>query len=202
MALPGKCPTAGAGLTTLLTLSTSEKIANPRHEKQDRDRLAPARRALSRKEKGSANRAKAKLRVARIYGRISDRRRDSLHKLTTRLVREHDTIAIEDLTVRNMVKNHSLARSISDASWRELRRQLEYKAEWYGRTVIAIDRWYPSSKTCSACGRIVESLPLNIREWTCQCGAHHDRDVNAAKNILAAGLAVSACGDGVRPPRS
>jgi putative transposase len=186
----------------LLTFSTGEKVTNPRHERRDRERLIRARRALSRKQKGSANRAKAKLRVARIYGDIMDRRRDSLHKLTTRLVREHDTIVIEDLTVRNMIRNHSLARAISDVSWRELRRQLEYKAEWYGRTVIAIDRWYPSSKMCSACGRIVESLPLNIREWTCRCGASHDRDVNAAKNILAAGLAVSACGDGVRPPRS
>jgi putative transposase len=191
-----------AGLTSLLTFSTGEKVTNPRHERRDRERLIRARRALSRKQKGSANRAKAKLRVARIYGDIMDRRRDSLHKLTTRLVREHDTIVIEDLTVRNMIRNHSLARAISDVSWRELRRQLEYKAEWYGRTVIAIDRWYPSSKMCSACGRIVESLPLNIREWTCRCGASHDRDVNAAKNILAAGLAVSACGDGVRPPRS
>jgi putative transposase len=101
-----------------------------------------------------------------------------------------------------MVRNHSLARAISDASWSELRRQLEYKAEWYGRTVIAIDRWYPSSKTCSACGLVVEILPLNVREWTCRCGAAHDRDINAAKVILAAGLAVAACGDGVRPART
>lgn len=183
-----------AGVTSLLTLSTGEKIANPKFEKKDRKRLARAQRVLARKQKGSANRAKAKLRVARIHGRIADRRRDVLHKLTTRLVREHDVIAIEDLTVRNMVKNHSLARAIHDASWSELRRQLEYKADWYGRQVIAIDRWYPSSKTCSACGAIVEKLPLDVREWTCRCGATHDRDVNAAKVIKAAGLAVSACG--------
>ena len=190
------------GITSLVALSTGEKITNPRHEKRDRKVLARAQRVLARKKKGSANRAKAKHRVARIHGRIADRRRDHLHKLSTRLVREYDTIAIEDLTVRNMVRNHSLARAISDASWSELRRQLEYKAGWYGREVIAIDRWYPSSKTCSACGAIVEKLPLNIREWTCTCGTRHDRDVNAARTILAAGLAVSACGDGVRPPRS
>ncbi len=190
------------GVTSLVALSTGEKITNPKHEKRDRKVLARAQRALARKKKGSANRAKAKHRVARIHGRIADRRRDHLHKLSTRLVREYDTIAIEDLTVRNMVRNHSLARAISDASWSELRRQLEYKAGWYGREVIAIDRWYPSSKTCSACGAIVAKLPLNIREWTCRCRTRHDRDVNAANNILAAGLAVSACGDGVRPPRS
>lgn len=190
-----------AGITSLVTLSTGEKIVNPRHERKDRRRLARAQRALSRKRKGSANRAKAKLRVARIHGRIADRRRDHLHKLTTRLVREHDVIAIEDLTVRNMGRNHSLARAIHDASWSELRRQLEYKADWYGRTVIAVDRWYPSSKTCSACGAIVERLPLNVREWTCRCGTHHDRDVNAARTILAAGLAdrLNACGAGVSP---
>ena len=190
------------GITSLVALSTGEKITNPKHEKRDRKVLARAQRALARKKKGSANRAKAKHRVARIHGRIADRRRDHLHKLSTRLVREYDTIAIEDLTVRNMVRNHSLARAISDASWSELRRQLEYKAGWYGREVIAIDRWYPSSKTCSACGAIVEKLPLNIREWTCRCGTRHDRDVNAARNICAVGLAVQACGDGVRPPRS
>ena len=104
--------------------------------------------------------------------------------------------------MRNMVKNRSLARAISDASWSELRSMLEYKADWYGREVIAIDRWYPSSKTCSECGRIAESLPLNIRDWECECGAVHDRDVNAARNILAVGLAVSACGNGVRPSRT
>lgn len=191
-----------AGITSLLTLSTGEKITNPKHEKRDRRRLALAQRRLSRKTKGSANRAKARTRVARVHARIADRRRDHLHKLSTRIIRENQTVIIEDLSVRNMIKNRNLARAISDASWSELRRQLEYKAGWYGRTVIAVDRFYPSSKTCSACGWIVEALPLNVREWTCRCGAHHDRDVNAAHNILAAGLAVSACGDGVRPPRS
>lgn len=194
--LPTTGSTVGVdvGITSLVTLSSGEKVTNPRHEKWDRAKLRRAQRALARKQKGSANRAKAKLRVARIHGRIADRRRDALHKLTTRLVRQHDAITIEDLSVRNMVRNHSLARAISDASWSELRRMLEYKADWYGRKVIAIDRWYPSSKTCSACGVIVENLPLGVREWTCRCGAVHDRDVNAAKVIHAAGLAVSACG--------
>ena len=191
-----------AGITTLYTLSTGEKITNPRHEKKDREKLARAQRALSRKQKGSRNRDKARRKVARIHARIADRRRDHLHKLSTRLVRENQVIAIEDLSVRNMVKNHSLARAISDASWAQFRTMLEYKADWYGRDVVAIDRFYPSSKTCSECGRIVESLPLNIREWECECGVVHDRDVNAAKNILAVGLAVSACGDGVRPSRT
>ena len=191
-----------AGITTLYTLSTGEKITNPRHEKKDREKLSKAQRALSRKQNGSRNRAKARRKVAKIHGRIADRRRDHLHKLSTRLVRENQVIAIEDLSVRNMVKNHSLARSISDASWSSFRTMLEYKAEWYGRDVVAIDRFYPSSKTCSECGRIVESLPLNIRDWECECGAVHDRDVNAARNILAVGLAVSACGDGVRPSRT
>lgn len=192
-----------AGITSLVTLSTGEKVTNPRHERRDREKLARAQRTMSRKREGSANRAKARLKVARVYARIADRRRDHLHKLSTRIIRENQTVIIEDLAVRNMVKNHSLARAISDASWRELRRQLEYKADWYGRRIIAIDRFYPSSKTCSACGWIVERLPLSVREWTCpQCGTIHDRDVNAARVILAAGLAVSACGDGVRPPRS
>ena len=192
-----------AGITSLVTLSTGEKVTNPRHERKDRARLAKAQRNLARKRKGSANRAKARVKVARVYARIADRRRDALHKLSARIIRENQTVVIEDLQVRNMVRNHTLARAISDAAWSELRRQLEYKADWYGREVIAIDRWYPSSKTCSACGAIVSKLPLNVREWCCTgCGTVHDRDINAARVILAAGLAVAACGDGVRPPRS
>jgi putative transposase len=203
-ALPASPQAVGVdvGITSLVTFSTGEKIANPRHERRDRERLAEARRNLARKQKESANRAKARIKVARIHARITDRRKDFLHKLTTRLIRENQVVVIEDLSVRNMVRNHKLARAISDASWSELHRQLEYKADWYGRTVIAIDRFYPSSKTCSACGDITASMPLNVREWVCaSCGTPHDRDVNAAKVILAAGLAVAACGDGVRPTR-
>ncbi|MEU4708848.1 RNA-guided endonuclease TnpB family protein [Nocardia salmonicida] len=191
-----------AGLTHLLTLSSGEKITNPRHERADRARLAKAQRNLSRKEKGSANRAKARRKVARVHARIADRRRDYLHKITTRLVRENQTLVIEDLTVRNMIRDHSLARAISDASWSNFRSMLEYKANWYGREVVAIDRWYPSSKLCSACGVLRNKMPLEVRGWVCGCGVRHDRDVNAAKNILAAGLAVTVCGDGVRPQRN
>ncbi|MFG2878303.1 RNA-guided endonuclease InsQ/TnpB family protein [Streptomyces sp. NPDC048337] len=191
-----------AGLTALVTLSTGEKIANPKHERKDRERLARAQRALSRKEKGSKNRAKARTRVARIHARIADRRRDHLHKLTTRLVRENQTLVIEDLAVSNMLKNHSLARAISDAAWRELRRLLEYKTSWYGRELITVDRWFPSSKLCSACGAVAEAMPPQVREWTCEhCRTSHDRDGNAAVNLLTAGLAVIACGAGVRPQR-
>jgi putative transposase len=191
-----------AGLDHLLTLSTGEKIANPRHERKDRARLVRAQRVLARKAKGSANRVKARLKVARIHARITDRRRDQLHKLTTRLVRENQTIVIEDLAVRNMLKNTKLARAISDAAWFEFRSLLEYKGAWYGRNVIVVDRWFPSSKLCSTCGNIVGRLPLHVRTWTCDCGMIHDRDVNAAKNLLAAGRAVTACGAGVRPQRS
>jgi len=190
------------GLNHLLTLSTGEKVTNPRHERRDRVRLALAQRNLARKAKGDgANRNKARQRVAKIHARIADRRRDSLHKLTTRLVRENQTLVIEDLTVRNMVKNHTLARAISDASWREFRTMLEYKATWYGREVVVVDRFFPSSKLCSACGTLQDKMPLNVRTWTCDCGTTHDRDVNAARNLLAAGLAVSVCGAGVRPQR-
>ncbi|MGW1758643.1 RNA-guided endonuclease InsQ/TnpB family protein [Streptomyces mirabilis] len=191
-----------AGLEHLLILSTGEKITNPRHERRDRAALAQAQRRLAKKEKGSANRARAQLKVAKIHARIADRRRDTLHKITTRLVRENQTIVIEDLTVRNMVKNRKLARAISDAAWSEFRSMLEYKAQWYGREVIAVDRWFPSSRLCSACGTLQEAMPLNVRTWTCDCATTHDRDVNAAHNLLAAGLAVTVCGAGVRPQRS
>jgi putative transposase len=190
------------GLHHLLTLSTGEKVCNPRHERRDRARLAKAQRQLARKARGDgANRAKARRKVAEVYARIADRRRDHLHKLTTRLVRENQTIVIEDLAVRNMVKNGSLARAISDAAWSDFRSMLEYKAQWYGREVIAVDRWFPSSKLCSACGSLQQKMPLHVRTWTCDCGTTHDRDVNAAKNILAVGLTASVCGAGVRPQR-
>jgi putative transposase len=191
-----------AGLDCLLTLSTGEKVVNPKHERRDRAALARAQRQHARKEKDSANRAKARLKVARVHARITDRRRDHLHQLTTRLVRENQTIVIEDLTVRNLVKNHTLARAISDAAWRQFRTLLEYKAEWHGRALIVVDRWFPSSKLCSTCGALAQRMPLNVRMWTCRCGTVHDRDVNAARNILAEGLSVIACGGGVRPQRT
>lgn len=190
-----------AGVTSLVTLSTGEKVVNPKHELRDRARLARAQRELSSKAKGSANREKARRKVARVHARITDRRKDFLHKLTTRLVRENQVVVIEDLSVRNMVRNRTLSRAISDAAWTTMREMLEYKCHWYGRELVAIDRFFPSSKLCSACGTIREKLLLNVREWTCDCGVTHDRDVNAAINIRAVGLAAAACGAGVRPQR-
>jgi putative transposase len=191
------------GITSLVALSTGEKVSNPKGFRAKRAKLRRVQKTLSRKQKRSNNRYKARLKVAKVHEQISDARKDFLHKLTTQLVRENQTIAVEDLAVKNMVKNHKLALAIGDASWGELVRQLEYKCDWYGRTFIKIDRWFPSSKRCGHCGHVVEKLPLNIREWDCpKCGTKHDRDVNAAKNILAAGLAVSVCGAGVRPEES
>jgi putative transposase len=190
---PGLAPKTDAtvgidlGISSLATLSTGEKITNHRHYEQDRKKLRRAQQSLSRKQKGSKNRDKARLRVAKIHARIADRRRDQLHKLTTRLIRENQAIAIEDLNVSGMVKNRSLSRAISGTGWYELRRQLTYKCEWYGRDLQVVSRWLPSTKRCSACGQINNALALKDREWTCECGATHDRDVNAAINIKAAG---------------
>jgi putative transposase len=185
------------GVTSLIATSDGEKIANPKHFKRLRKKLRRVQKALSRKQKGSNNRQKAGLKVAKVHAQITDARKDFLHKLTTQLVRENQTIVIEDLAVKNLVKNHKLANAISDASWGELTKQLTYKCEWYGRELIKIDRWFPSSKRCGNCGHIVEKMPLSIREWECpECGTKHDRDINASKNILAAGLAVSVCGAG------
>jgi putative transposase len=190
------------GITSLVALSTGEKIANPKGFKAKNSKLRRAQKALSRKKKGSNNRHKACLKVARIHQQIGDARTDFIHKLTTRLVCENQTIAVEDLAVKTMLKNRKLALYISDVSWSELVRQLEYKCDWYGRTLIKIDRWFLSSKRCFDCGHILSKLPLNLRECDCpKCGSHHDLDVNAAKNILAAGLAVAVCGANIRPNR-
>lgn len=179
------------GITSLLTTSNGDKIANARHFKWHRRKLKRVQKSLCRKKKGSNNRAKARSKVARAHGKIADSRKDFLHKLTTQLVRENQSIVVEDLAVKNMVKNPKLAQSISNASWGELVRQLEYKCQWYGRTLVKIDRWFPSSKRCGNCGHIINKMPLNIRSWDCpKCGIVHDRDINAARNILAAGLAV------------
>jgi putative transposase len=188
------------GLTHFAILSNGEKIASPNAFRNSEDRLAKLQRRFAKKQKGSSNRRKARLKVAKLHAKIADSRKDFLHKLSTRLINENQVITVESLAVSNLQKNHCLAKSISDASWSEFVRQLEYKAHWYGRTLIGIDRWYPSSKRCSDCGHTVSKMPLNIREWVCpECGAIHDRDVNAARNILAAGLAVSVCGETVSP---
>ena len=188
------------GLSHFAILSTGEKIAAPNAFRKNEGKLAKLQRKLAKKTKGSANRKKAKLKVAKLHAKITDSRKDFLHKLSTRLVNENQVIAIETLAVSNMQKNHNLAKSIADASWSEFVRQLEYKSLWYGRELVGIDRWYPSSKRCSDCGHTVKKMPLNMREWTCpECGTTHDRDINAARNVLAAGLAVSALGESVSP---
>ncbi|SHK27026.1 MULTISPECIES: RNA-guided endonuclease TnpB family protein [Alicyclobacillus] len=159
-----------------------------------------AQRRLAKKKKGSKNRDKERLKVARIQAKIADRRQDFLYKLSTRLINENQVIAVESLQVKNMIRNHHLAKSIADVGWGEFVRQLEYKAEWYGRTVVKIDKFYPASKRCFDCGHIMPKMPLSVRHCTCpECGENHDRDVNAAQNILAAGLAVLACGEAIRP---
>ncbi len=190
-----------AGVSSLIGTSDGDKIANPKHFNRLYQKLKVAQKELSRKTKGSSNRHKARLKVARIHASIKDARTDFLHKLTTDLVRENSLIAIEDLSIRNMVKNHKLARSISDAAWGEMFRQLEYKCEWYGRKLVKIDRFFPSSKRCNHCGFVMDKLPLDVRSWDCpSCGIEGiDRDINAGKNILAAGLAVAVCGANVRP---
>ena len=188
------------GITSLIATSNGDKIANPKHFKRLRSKLRRVQKSLSRKQKGSNNRHKQRQKVAKVHSAISDSRKDFLHKLTTQLVNENQTIVVEDLAIKNMVKNHKLAQSISDASWGELVRQLAYKCEWYGRQLIKIDRWFPSSKRCGNCGHIVDKMPLNVREWDCpKCQVNHERDINASKNILAAGLAVSVCGANIRP---
>ena len=190
------------GLTAFATTSTGIKIHSPRPLKRRMAQLKRAQRALSRKQKGSKNRSKAKLRVAKIHQKISDIRNDFLHKLTTQLVRENQTIVTEDLNVRGMMANRSLAGAIADSGWGEFFRQIAYKCEWYWREYIKINRFYPSTKRMSCCGHIQEVV-LSERIVTCQkCGTIHDRDINAAINIKAAGLAVSACGGTIRPGRS
>ncbi len=188
------------GLTHFAILSTGDKVAAPNTFRRYEKKLAKLQRRLAKKTKGSNRREKAKLKVARLHAKIADARRDFLHKLSTRLINENQVIAIESLSVSNMQKNRCLSKSISDASWSEFVRQLEYKARWYGRELIGIDRWYPSSKRCSDCGYTMPKMPLSVREWVCpECGSIHDRDINAARNVLAAGLAVSAHREAVSP---
>ena len=187
------------GLTDLAVLSTGEKISHPRDWERHERNLKRWQRRLARCQKGSRNRAKRRVKVARAHARVADARRDFLHKFSTQIIRSNDVIAVEDLAVRNMVRNRSLARAISCTGWAELRAMLEYKAQRAGRTVVVVDRWHPSSKTCSACGHLLAALTLSTRVWQCPaCGTRHDRDINAARNILAAGLAVTACGADVR----
>jgi putative transposase len=202
---PEPLPAAGAvvgvdlGITDFAVMSDGRKIHGPRSLARRERSLARYQRRLARCQQGSANRAKARAKAARAHRKVRASRADFLHRTSARLIRDHDVIAIEDLAVKNMVRNRRLAKAISDCGWGEFRRQLKYKAARAGRQLIVIDRFYPSSKTCSDCGHLLAQLSLGTRAWHCPgCGTRHDRDVNAAKNILAAGLAVSACGADVR----
>ena len=183
------------GLTDLFITADGFKSGNPRHTKRYEAKLAYLQRKLAKKTKGSKNREKLRLKIARLHAKIADCRMDATHKASRTLINENQVVCVETLTVKNMMKNPKLAKHIADANWGEFVRQLKYKSEWADRTLVEIDRFFPSSKRCHACGFFNESLPLSIREWACpDCKTHHDRDINSAKNIKTAGLAGLACG--------
>ena len=197
--LPVVAKTTGIdlGLKDLFITSDGFKSGNPKYTTQYAAKLAYLQRQLAKKQKGSNNRKKARLKVARLHAKIADCRKDATHKATRKLINENQVVCVESLAVKNMIKHPTLAKHIADANWGEFLRQLKYKADWSGRTVVEIDRWFPSSKRCptQGCGYINDVLPLHIRQWKCpSCGTVHDRDIAAAQNIKAVGLAVLASG--------
>jgi len=193
------------GLKDLFVTSDGFKSGNPKYTTKYAAKLAYLQRKLAKKAKGSRNRGKIRLRVARLHAKIADCRMDATHKATRKLINENQVVCVESLAVKNMIQHPSLAKAIADANWGEFVRQLNYKADWAGRTVVEIDRWFPSSKRCptKGCGYINDAMPLHVRQWICpRCGQIHDRDVAAALNIKAAGLAVLASGaTGAGAPR-
>ncbi|WP_433445252.1 RNA-guided endonuclease InsQ/TnpB family protein [Nonomuraea sp. CA-141351] len=188
------------GLGHFAVLSDGRKIDSPRFLRRAEKKLKRAQKALSRKEKDSKNRAKARLVVARQHAKVADTRREFHHQLSTQIIRENQAVYVEDLAVKGLARTR-LAKSVHDAGWSSFVAMLEYKARLYGKTFVKVSRWFPSSKLCSVCGAVRQDMPLSVREWTCSCGAAHDRDINAALNILAAGRAErqNACGGPVRP---
>jgi len=187
------------GIKDVCVTSDGFMSGSPQNTRKYEEKLTKRQRQLSKKVKGSKNRAKAKLKVAKAHAKISDSRNDFNNKLTTKLISENQAIAVESLNVKGMQKNKKLAKSIADSSWGDFFRKLKYKAEWYGRELLEIDRWFPSSKTCSCCGYINNGLKLSDRSWECpSCKITLDRDLNAAKNILTVGLAGLAFGESGR----
>ena len=192
---PGTVEVMGvdAGIRDLAVTSDGARYANPRAAAWLQKKLAREQRRLHRRQKGSKRRERQRRKVARVHERIADARRDALHKATTAIIRESQAVAVEDLNVAGMARNHRIAAAVADASMGELRRQLAYKAAWYGRAYVEVGRFYPSSKTCSACGQVFGGLALSMRAWDCPaCGAHCDRDLNAALNIAAEGARLLA----------